>query len=326
MEGLAHVPDPRDDPVERGVGDTSPLQVFQREDSFAARSYGQTHVLCVVVDLHDQRPPQLRVGAWSLLVLRSELREELRPLVAGNVADRSPVARAPIVGAKSRSHRVVRVALPLGVERGPHLEPACEHCVGAVALHEVASHLFDEVGSGDRGLAAFRLVELEPPRQGRRPLGGADEAVLLHATEHEALALEGFLAAVSRRVLRRCWYQASDQCAFGQRELARRLRKVRMRRCFDPVSTGAQVDLVQVQIEDLVLVQCSLDSHGQDHVLELADVAAIRAQEKRLRHLLRDRAAALAHLPRQQVCDRGAQGSPRSRGLRARRRSCPPRR
>jgi hypothetical protein len=72
------------------------------------------------------------------------------------------------------------------------------------------------------------------------------------------------------------------------------------------ISAAAEVDLVQIQLEDLVLVERPLDARRERRVLQLAKDAALRSQEQVLRELLRDRAAALHDSARAQVRERGA--------------------
>src|SRR6185503_9791343 len=67
------------------------------------------------------------------------------------------------------------------------------------------------------------------------------------------------------------------------------------RRGRDAVRAGAEVYLVQVQVEDVVLGERALEALGEDGLLHLALEAALGRQEERLHDLLRDRAAALYH-------------------------------
>src|SRR4029077_19242105 len=65
------------------------------------------------------------------------------------------------------------------------------------------------------------------------------------------------------------------------------------RRGGPPVGARAEVDLIQIEVEDVVLGELRLQAKRQDELLHLALVAALRAEQQGLHHLLRDRAPAL---------------------------------
>jgi len=56
-----------------------------------------------------------------------------------------------------------------------------------------------------------------------------------------------------------------------------------------------QVDLVQVQVEDLILREISLDPKGEDGLPDLAGDTPLGGEEQGLGHLLGDGAPALAY-------------------------------
>ena len=74
----------------------------------------------------------------------------------------------------------------------------------------------------------------------------------------------------------------------------------------DAVDAGAQVDAVQVQLEDLVLRQLRLEHHGQHRLLELAAVGLAVREEQRARELLGQRAAAFERARVAEVAEDGA--------------------
>ena len=73
-------------------------------------------------------------------------------------------------------------------------------------------------------------------------------------TEDEALADARLFGAVAWRVLRRCRDQPRDQGRLGQGELGHGLFEVALSGCLDAVGAGAEIDLVEIQEEDLVLL------------------------------------------------------------------------
>ena len=102
---------------------------------------------------------------------------------------------------------------------------------------------------------------------------------------------------------------AGQRGALGQRQLRRGLLEVELGRRADPVHAVAQVDLVQIQLEDLVLRVLLLGADRQGQLLELPLEAPIQWIEPQgvLHQLLGDRGATLDHFPRPRVLDDGAQ-------------------
>ena len=81
----------------------------------------------------------------------------------------------------------------------------------------------------------------------------------------------------------------------AQRQLGDRLAEVVPARLLDAVAPVAEVDLVQVEPEDLVLLQVLLEPRGQHQLLHLALVPPLVRQQEGLHHLLGDGRAAAAH-------------------------------
>ena len=75
-------------------------------------------------------------------------------------------------------------------------------------------------------------------------------------------------------------------------------------RGFDPVQSVAEVDLVQIELEDLVLRVGRLELRREDDFLQLAPQRLVAREEALPRELLRQRAAALRPPAFTQVCDR----------------------
>ena len=57
----------------------------------------------------------------------------------------------------------------------------------------------------------------------------------------------------------------------------------------DPVSAAAEIDPVQVQLEDLVLAELALQREGENPLLDLAQEVAVVGQEDVARELLGNR-------------------------------------
>ena len=66
-----------------------------------------------------------------------------------------------------------------------------------------------------------------------------------------------------------------------------------MRRGVDAIGAGAEIDAVEIDLEDLVLAEAVLEPQRQQGFLDLAGEAALGRQKQVLGELLGDRAAAL---------------------------------
>ena len=82
--------------------------------------------------------------------------------------------------------------------------------------------------------------------------------------------------------------------------------EVRLRRGFDAVGAAAEVDRVEVSLEDLVLGQLVLDLDGEERLLDLAGVGPLLRQVEDLDVLLGDRRGALLDGVGREVVPRGA--------------------
>jgi hypothetical protein len=143
-------------------------------------------------------------------------------------------------------------------------------------------------------------------------LRGRDEALLAHAAEDVALAGEGLRQAPLRVVVARPLRQPGQQRRLRDRQLAHVLVEELARRRGDAIGAGAEVDLIQIQVEDLVLGELLLQALREDGLLHLALEAPLGREEKRLDHLLRDGAAALDHAVARHV---GPEGPQDARGV-----------
>ncbi len=92
--------------------------------------------------------------------------------------------------------------------------------------------------------------------------------------------------------------QAGDHGQLRQRQFVDRFAIVDLRGGFDPIRTIAEVDLVDVELEDLVLAEFAFDLQRQQYFVDLARKAALAGEEVVLRHLHGDGATAGLNLPR----------------------------
>ena len=102
----------------------------------------------------------------------------------------------------------------------------------------------------------------------------------------------GRVRVVNRVVVAGRLGEGGEEGDLGQSELVERGVEVVERRRRHAVGTVAEVDLVQIKLEDAVLViERALDADRQDRLLDLPFEGDLVGQEKVLRHLLGDRRA-----------------------------------
>ncbi|SAL87367.1 hypothetical protein AWB68_08380 [Caballeronia choica] len=114
-----------------------------------------------------------------------------------------------------------------------------------------------------------------------------------HALQDVLLANLCALRIDDRVIRRRRLRQASKHRCFGQRDVLQVLAEVDARRSREAVRALAEIDLIHVQLEDLVLRERALDLVREQHFIDLARIGLLARQEEVARDLHRDRARAL---------------------------------
>ncbi len=136
--------------------------------------------------------------------------------------------------------------------------------------------------------------------RGRRALlPGVDEALFAHPGQDDAAAGPRAREVRPRRKRRRGLGQAGEQRRLGQGQVLRVLAEQPPGHGLRPVGARAEVDAVQVHLEDLVLGELLLDHQGQHGFLRLAHVRAVVGEEERPGELLGEGAAPLDGAARQ---------------------------
>ena len=114
-------------------------------------------------------------------------------------------------------------------------------------------------------------------REGLVALGRRDEALLDHLVEHDGGAARGAVGGGHRRIARRALHHPGQQRALAQGQLRGGLVEIALRGGLDAVGAGAEIDPVQVELEDLLLGELGLQPDRQDQLLGLAPVGLVRA-------------------------------------------------
>jgi hypothetical protein len=82
--------------------------------------------------------------------------------------------------------------------------------------------------------------------------------------------------------------QPGKQRTFREREFVRRLAEIAARRHLDAPGAAAQINRIEIELENLRLAQCMLDPRGKDHLADLALIGEVIAHQQVLDDLLRN--------------------------------------
>ena len=196
------------------------------------------------------------------------------------------------------------VCCEIDVECGVDLEAGLVHLVCTELPFEFAAHLFDEPGRD----AVGRGGDTQAQRRGFGGAGlrGGDGAVFEHGVDHQVAAAEGLLRIEQRGVGDRPLGQAGEQRSFGQGELARVFAEVEGGACLEAEDAVAEIDLVRVEGEYLLLGERALDLDGEEDLLQLPAEGAVAREKQVARQLHGEGGGALGAAARGQVVIRRA--------------------
>jgi hypothetical protein len=201
--------------------------------------------------------------------------------------------------------RLFRRPLQVRVHRRVHAEAAFRDTRAAEPFDQVLAHLLLEVEAeallhleavGERDLGLLRAIVLCRVDRFRRH----------HRLQDDVAARDRAIEIHGRGITRGRLDEPREKRRLFDREIARMLAEVPARGRLDAVEAIAEVHLVQVHLEDVVLGVDALDVRGEDDLLQLAAERLVAREEALARELLRDGAApfgAAAFL--QVVHDRG---------------------
>src|SRR6185503_15547194 len=99
-------------------------------------------------------------------------------------------------------------------------------------------------------------------------------------------------------------HEAGEQRRFLHVEIARVLAEEAARGRFDAIEAVAEIHLVQIELEDLVLGELALEPPREHRLFQLAPQRLVRREETLARELLRQRASTLRRAMRAQVVER----------------------
>ena len=128
---------------------------------------------------------------------------------------------------------------------------------------------------------------------GRVGIGGLDEAVGRHLVDHPVAPLERTLVLAERMIIVRRLRQRGEIGGFRDGQLVDRLVEISERGGGDAIGAEAEIDFVEVELEDLVLGIGALDLERQQRFLDLARQRHLVGEQEVLGDLLGDGGGAL---------------------------------
>ncbi len=231
----------------------------------------------------------------AVVLVRRQFDEPFRPAI--------PVA--PLVIHHALAHRAIGGVLIGGIDRRRDVQAARVGFVLVLRVHHLPHHFRDVLRmhavfvAGDLRVKLFldRLVVLLL----------RDVTQIEHALQDVFLTDFRALRIHDRVVRRRRLRQAGEHRGLGERDVLQVLAEIHARRGREAVRALAQIDLVHVQLENLVLGERALDLVRKQHFIDLARVRLFARQEEVARDLHRDRARALRSAAMRQIGEARAQ-------------------
>jgi hypothetical protein len=266
------------------------LEAFARDPDLVAASHH---------GLHFPRRRFQHHGGDQLvhgLPLLERLLDRLVALGAGgrqvDAAFRPAIAVAAVVVEHALAHRLVGRLLVASADRGVDPEPAHVRRLAVLLDDRGARHLGDVVGAQRKGFALAGGREVERLGERRLVLLVGDPAHVVHPAQHVVLAFGRPLGIHDGVLPGGRLGEARQHRGLGRREVLQALPEVHVGGRGESIGPLAQVDLVDVELEDLVLGEVRLDLEREEDLGELPGEGLLAREEEGARHLHRDRAGA----------------------------------
>jgi len=227
-----------------------------------------------------------------------------RDIAGEDVLDLAAPSVAALVGGYAVSHGTIGDLLQVEIKRGVDTQPVFMHLLRAEVFFEFAANFFLE----PRGHRAYGLRDMQSQR-GRPGLPGlrvGDGAVGLHFTEHQVAASQRSLGIENGRIGNRALGQAGEKRGLGQCQIFGVFRKEIFRSSLEAVHAAAEIDLIGVKGENLLLGKGALNLDGEIGLLNFAHGSAIGGEKEVARQLHGECRCALGAPMRADVVPGGA--------------------
>src|SRR6266446_1284056 len=130
-----------------------------------------------------------------------------------------------------------------------------------------------------------------------------------HAIQNGIALNRGTFGIFQRRKSVRTANQAREQRSFGQIQLRRALAEISLRSCFNAVTAGAEIDAVDVELENLVFGEIALDAQSDHCFQQFAADGAASEWETVAGELLGDATGAFLGRAAQDIVNKRTQNS-----------------
>ena len=205
----------------------------------------------------------------------------------------------------------LRRRLQSGIESRPDPQRLVVEAVAELLL-QLAPHLLHEIGRDAVFARSRARLSHDPERRlaRRSRLIGDDPLLLRHQAQDQIAALAGLPWVAPRVIEAGRFRQPGQERSLGQREPARGHSEIVAGGRLDAARAVAEVDVVQIQLEDLVLAEPVLDLVGHPDLEQLAAERALAGGDALrkgvARELHRQRARSFFVTPGLQVREQGA--------------------
>ena len=143
------------------------------------------------------------------------------------------------------------------------------------AADEVIEHVHDPIGHVVERARARGFNRVGGLRERGLGHGLRHEAKLRHRREHRACPALGAVGIAARRQARGRFHHAGEHRGFGDFHLARRLSEISLRSGLDPIGAGAEIDPIEIKLEDFRLAESAFEPERQYDFLHLAPERAL---------------------------------------------------
>ena len=199
-----------------------------------------------------------------------------RTAPSGDIATSAPWLTAAL--GPSRDKRLGDCRLGFGLQA--RIERRLDGEVTTAGAGKIAQLLGDPVAeiAGTRSRAG-NDGERRPLLGGGGGLGFGDHARLDHVGEDLSRPRRGLVAVAGRVEPRRRLQEAGDGSALIEGGAPRRLAEITVRRGIDAIGAGAEIDAIEIDLEDLVLGEAMFEPECQQSLPDLASRGCAPASE-----------------------------------------------
>ena len=160
--------------------------------------------------------------------------------------------------------------LEFRVERGADREPAFVELLLAVLLVDLAADFLGEIFRGEHVGAGRMRRDVERLLLGLLAFLLFDVAVLDHTADHVVSSRDRRLALAKRMKIARSFGQRREIGSFRNRKFVHRFVEIEKRGGGHSIGAEAEIDFVEVELENLLFRISALDLKRQQRLLDLA--------------------------------------------------------